>query len=116
MPLYSYQCQKCERVEDAIRKVVDHAIGPDCCGEPMRQKITAPMLAPIMGGGNWAGYQCPVTGRFVTSRRERKNIMAEHDLVEAGDKRERKPRPEPKVSEHDTAMAVKEALAELGHS
>lgn len=44
------------------------------------------MLGVVLGGGSMPGYLCPVTDRFVTSRRERRNIMAEHGLIEAGDR------------------------------
>lgn len=86
MPTYTYQCPKCGRVADAIRRMADHATGPDCCGAAMAQKIVAPMIqAQILGGGSCPGYQCIVTGEYVTSRRRRREIMAQHNLIEKGD-------------------------------
>jgi hypothetical protein len=60
----------------------------------MELRIVPVNLAPVMGGGDFPGYQCPVTDRFVSSRRERRNIMAEHDLVEMGDAKPSKKRQE----------------------
>lgn len=83
MPLYTYECPKCGKIEDAIRKIADRHDGPMCC-EPMKQKIVSTNIAPVLGGGDFPGYKCPVTGEFVTSRRRRKQIMAENNLVETG--------------------------------
>lgn len=60
-------------------------------------KIEAPQVqAQILGGGSYPGYRCPITGEFVTSRKRRRDIMAEHNVIEAGDtssaQRERKAR------------------------
>lgn len=86
MPLYTYQCAQCGRVEDAMRRMSDRANGPACCGETMPQKIVAPMVqAQILGGGSCPGYKCVVTGEYVTSRKRRREIMAQHNLIEKGD-------------------------------
>ena len=52
----------------------------------MSLEITATQVANVLGGGSMQGYKCPVSGEWVTSRRQRKEIMARHGLVEAGDR------------------------------
>jgi len=52
----------------------------------MDRVFEAPQIqAQILGGGSLHGYKCPITDKWVTSRRERRNIMAEHNVIEAGD-------------------------------
>jgi len=48
----------------------------------MQKIIVPPAINPILGGGNWHGYECPVTGEFVTSRKRRREIMRQHNLAE----------------------------------
>ena len=83
MPTYTYRCETCGKVEDARRSMADRDNGPECHGK-MRKIITPTMVQPVMGGYANPGYQCPVTGEFVSSKRRRKEIMAEHNLVEKG--------------------------------
>jgi putative FmdB family regulatory protein len=84
MPIYSYKCDKCGAVKDQYNSIANRKNGPDCC-ESMKLLIKPTQLAPVLGGGDFPGYQCPVTDKYVTSRRQRRNIMAEHNLVEKGD-------------------------------
>lgn len=82
MPIYTYNCT-CGNEEDAFRHINQRHDSPVCgCGETMNLKIVGTMLQPVMGGGDFPGYQCPVTDEFVTSRKRRKEIMKEHNLVE----------------------------------
>lgn len=83
MPLYTYKCNECGKIEDAHRAIKDHNNGPDCHGK-MAQIIVAPMIQPVLGGGNNPGYKCVVTGEWVDSRKKRREIMKEHNLVEKG--------------------------------
>lgn len=84
MPTYTFRCP-CGEVKDAFRSIANREDGPICeCGQKMAKIITPVNIAPILGGGDMPGYKCPVTDQYVTSRRQRRNIMAEHDLVEKG--------------------------------
>lgn len=83
MPIYTYKCPDCGKIEDAYRSVDDRHKGPECHGQ-MLKTISAIMLQPILGGGNDPGYMCPVTDEFVSSRKRRREIMKEHNLVESG--------------------------------
>ncbi len=85
MPLYAYRCA-CGNERREFNTIANRHNGPECCGDVMQKVIEAPQIqAQILGGGNLHGYKCPITGKWVTSRKERRNIMAEHGVVEAGD-------------------------------
>jgi putative FmdB family regulatory protein len=84
MPLYTYKCS-CGEVIDAFRSIANRGDSPVCkCGEKTRQIIVPTNIAPIIGGGNFPGYKCPVTDQWIDSRKKRREIMKRHDLVEKG--------------------------------
>jgi len=84
MPLYDYKCV-CGHIETMANSVDNRkSHAPIHCDEQMSIFITGAYIAPVLGGGAMPGYQCPITDKFVTSRRERRNIMAEHNVDEAG--------------------------------
>lgn len=86
MPLYTFKCQECDHVQDAMRSLSERENSPFCeeCGSKTRQIIVPVQIAPVLGGGDFPGYKCPITDEFVTSRRQRRNIIAEHNLIEKG--------------------------------
>lgn len=82
MPLYTYRCT-CGKESREFNTIADRDLSPNCHG-PMKRVIEAPQVqAQILGGGTHPGYLCPVSGRYITSRRERRNVMKEHGLAEA---------------------------------
>jgi len=90
MPLYEYRCPNCSKTQTAIRKINERLDSPECqdCKVSTKQilsKSSLPQVDPIiLGGGTYQGYKCPVTDEYVTSKRTRREIMKEHDLVEKG--------------------------------
>lgn len=90
MPIYTYSC--CDQITEQYRRMADRLHGPECpeCGEPMRLKIVPTMVHVP----SWDRYICPVTRELVTSERQRKRIMAEHDLMDANDFKPPKPKVE----------------------
>lgn len=83
MPLYTYKCPKCDKTTDHVNSIANRKNGPECC-EPMELKIMPTMVQDPLGGGANPGYDCPVTGEHVTSRKRRREIMRENNLVETG--------------------------------
>ena len=83
--LYEYKC-KCGHIEDKHNPVDErHTNAPMHCGERMGIRISGGHhIAPVLGGGGFPGYKCPITDKFVTSRKERKEIMAKRGVVETG--------------------------------
>lgn len=68
------------------RAMADYNKAPPCpdCGGEMFNVITGGQgFTRVMGAADNPGYKCVVTGEYVTSKRRRREIMAEHSLVEA---------------------------------
>ena len=79
MPLYSYRCPSCDSTADHYNSIANRHEGPACCGAPMRQSITAATVI-----GEMKPYYCVATSQMVTSREQRRKVIKEHGLVEAG--------------------------------
>lgn len=80
MPLYSYRCQQCNRTEEAHRSIAERHNGPECHGKMQLFIVPPQKYIDHMRDG----YRCIVTGEYVTSRRRRREIMKEQNIVEAG--------------------------------
>lgn len=83
MPLYDYRCSHCaaERTDVFNRMRESESNAPVCCGAPMGIVIQIPMVAVQPE----AHYVCPATRQKVTSWRQRRNLFAEHRLMDAND-------------------------------
>ena len=81
MPIYDYQCKRCgTEYHNISNRVADRRTNaPVCCDEHAEIVIRPPKDTWVQF---FEDYQCPVTGQHVTSMRQRKRIMAEHNLVE----------------------------------
>ena len=79
--LYDYQCKQCKAETEAINKVDErNTNAPVCCDEPM---VIIIKQAPMGYMGRTIDYICPVTNEHVTTKRQRRNIMAENNLKPA---------------------------------
>lgn len=83
MPIYEYRCNVCGNSQDAFRSVADRDILPVCCHEEAQRQLSAPMIG--ISAKPFQSYKCPVTDKIVDSERQRRNIMAEHRLIDAND-------------------------------
>lgn len=67
MPLYEYECPKCDygRVT-RFKSLANYAEVEHCqlCSNPLRKVISTPMVR-----GDITPYRCPVTGKAITSRK-----------------------------------------------
>ena len=81
MPIYTYKC--CDETTTQYKRIADRMHGPECpaCGITMQLKVV-PTMVHVRQFDN---YRCPVTRETVSTERQRRNIMAEHDLVDAND-------------------------------
>jgi putative FmdB family regulatory protein len=66
MPLYRYKCSVCRRGRDIFKKIADIDRTERCgyCNFEMNRQIQAPMVI-----GDYPGYQCPVTDRWIEGRK-----------------------------------------------
>ena len=79
--LYDYQCKTCQAETEAINKIAErNTHAPVCCGQKM---VIIVKKAPMGYMGRTIDYICPVTNEHVTSKRQRRNIMAENNLKPA---------------------------------
>jgi len=82
MPTYLYRCRDCGSERELFNRVSEcESNAPSCCKAAMS-------IIPQAAFGfvqRECHYKCPVTGREVTSWRQRQNIMAEKNLVDAND-------------------------------
>jgi putative FmdB family regulatory protein len=82
MPMYDYQCKECLSITTRYRKM-DERNNPLRCSNCQGDMKMAILSAPFATVQPEAHYLCPATGKEVTSWRQRKNLFAKHDLVEA---------------------------------
>ena len=80
MPLYTYHCKKCNNNQTAYRKVEERHDAPVCCDRMELKIVPTQKYIDIIG----PGYKDIVTGEYVDSRKRRREIMKEHNLIEAG--------------------------------
>lgn len=67
MPVYDYKCSVCGHGREVVLRIaeLDSAV-VHCkeCGFPMNRQVSAPAVV-----GDYAGYDCPVTGKRIEGRR-----------------------------------------------
>lgn len=79
--MYDYRCKSCRAETEAVNRIDErNTHAPICCGERMEIIIK---VAPMGYVDRVINYRCPVTNEFVTTKRQRKNIMAREGLVSA---------------------------------
>jgi putative FmdB family regulatory protein len=85
MPIYVYECAEGHRKEE-IRKISERENAPQCdCGHSMRMVITPVNInGAFLGSAKNPGYKCPITEQWVSSKKQRRNIMAQHNVIECG--------------------------------
>ena len=81
MPIYAYICHECGAEREGFNRVSERRTNaPDCHG-PMDIRLT-PNIGFVQ---RECHYECPITGQPITTHRQRANVMAEHDVVDAND-------------------------------
>lgn len=86
MPLYLYECAECHGITESINRMAERHTHAPICGKNATHGRMAVRLTPNLGYVQQdCSYRCPVTRQWVTSNRQRQNIMAKHNLVDAND-------------------------------
>lgn len=113
MPLYQYQCpdvHKFERILPLVR--YDEPQNCPTCGQPAQKLVAAPAVR-----GDYAPYQCPVTGKMIEGRRAHIENLARHNcrILEPGEKEEamRRRRASEEALENSVAETAAKFVAEL---
>jgi putative FmdB family regulatory protein len=88
MPIYEYNCAPCERTFTLYRSIAQMQQTEPCerCGGPAHKVITA----PPMTGADYAGYDCPISGKWIEGRRAHIENLKRHNcrLYEQGETQE----------------------------
>lgn len=105
MPLYAYKCPSCGAESDDFNRIDErHTNAPNCDACAVQMAMVIP---PVRGSvQETCHYLCPQTGQGVTSWAQRRNIFAEHRLVDARDlnnSEARRKRKERKAAELEAA-------------
>lgn len=84
MPTYSYVCNNCYARFDIFKRLADYKRDEACsrCGKTLSRQIHAPAVV-----GDYAGYSCPITGKWVEGRRAHEENLRRHGcrVLEAGE-------------------------------
>ena len=75
MPIYSYKCQTpgCEEEFDRVLPLARYKEEQDC---PMCRQPAVKVLSPIRVVGDYAPYDCPVTGKRIEGRKAHRENLA----------------------------------------
>jgi len=79
--IYDHKCKQCGTEKEAVNSVAErHTNAPACCGEPMPIIIKT---APMGYMGRTIDYMCPVTNQHISSKAQRRDVMARNGLAPA---------------------------------
>jgi len=86
MPIYTYRCEFCGYEVDEYRSIQTRDTAPTCdcrAWEPMKRVMVAPMVR-----GDYEGYDCPVTGKWIEGRKQHQENLKRHGcrVLEGGEK------------------------------
>ena len=75
MPLYRYQCPVCASKRDVFKRLDDIDRLEQClhCASMMNRMIMAPAVR-----GDYAGYSCPITGKWIEGRKAHQENLKQH--------------------------------------
>lgn len=82
MPIYEYKCA-CGKRFDRYLRLADYAEPQICeCGQIAAKQLSAPAVQ-----GDFAGYTCPITGKWIEGRRAHNENLARHGcrVLETGE-------------------------------
>lgn len=84
MPIYTYKCPVCARKRDIFKPIAELDRVENClnCGFAMNRQLSAPMVK-----GDYPGYACPITGKWIEGRRAHEENLKKHScrVLEAGE-------------------------------
>jgi hypothetical protein len=79
MPIYACACAQCGNEQDVYRTVAQYKDLPECCGEMMRRRVTAPYVMTDM-----QPYKSMITGEMISSRSQHRAHLKAHNCIEIG--------------------------------
>jgi hypothetical protein len=106
MPLYEYECPRCQRHEEIYCSMKDYGKSvPKCCNEKMQRYISSGAYVI----GDIQPYRSMQTGEVIGGRKQHRDHLKQHGLIEVGNERlpPRKPVPMPDLVE-DLRASIRE--------
>ena len=75
MPLYAYKCWACQARRDVLKPIADLNRSESCekCQATMERQLAAPAVI-----GDYAGYACPISNKWVEGRRAHEENLKKH--------------------------------------
>lgn len=101
MPLYEVACPMCGKHEEIYRSFADYQATPECCGQPMKRVICAPMVSPDI-----QPYRSMIDGRIINSRSAHREHLRAHGCIEVGNEKLASKKPEPPPGLTETLVRV----------
>lgn len=86
MPVYQCKCVKCGECKEVYLPLDEYNNLPYHCGEQMERVFT-----PLHVIEDIKPYQSPLDGKWVTSRKQHRNSMKEHGVIEVGNEKLTRP-------------------------
>lgn len=84
MPTYTYRCHTCRTQVDIIKRIADLDREEPCeaCKTTMERQLSAPRVV-----ADYAGYNCPITGKWIEGRRAHEENLKRHGcrVLETGE-------------------------------
>lgn len=102
MPIYSYKCPACGQAFDKFLRLIDYDAPQTCaCGSEAVKQLAAPAVR-----GDYAGYNCPVTGNWIEGRRAHEENLRRHGcrVLEPGETEATKRRHAASEAEFDRSI------------
>ncbi len=84
MPMYDHHCPECGQNSTLWLKIAQLEETQLCrvCATPLQRRISAPRVL-----GDYSGYSCPITGKWIEGRRAHAENLAKHGcrVMESGE-------------------------------
>lgn len=84
MPLYTYRCPACTSRRDVFKPLIHLNREEPCeaCQTAMERQLSAPAIV-----ADYAGYSCPVSGKWIEGRRAHEENLKRHGcrVLETGE-------------------------------
>lgn len=84
MPIYTYQCPACATRRDIFKPLalLDREEPCETCETQMERQLSAPAVL-----ADYAGYSCPISGKWIEGRRAHEENLARHGcrVLEGGE-------------------------------
>jgi len=87
MPTYDYFCSKCDKTFEEVHPIAELDFEHPCpdCQNPAERRLSSPRVL-----GDYQGYSCPVTGKWIEGKKAHRENLARTGcrILEPGEEKE----------------------------